>query len=681
MLVQAEIEGSRIVVRFPYDEDLVKRMRQVAGRRWSKATSSWSVPADWQSAIELRRAFGAFLTLGPGLREWGAREKVRQAKLVSLANATTAELEHLPGANPSLYEAIHLGPKGIGMSDEERTAALAGAPSFQAADVRFMVDSDNPLNANHMGLGKTIETIAAIEEAGLADGPILVVAPISAAEGTWPAELDRWQGRPYWLCRGSAKAKKAIQEEFNAWVSPQATPLRTPTGVDTIPGNAGYLIVNPAQLTMRETVDRCWQHREVNHKTIGGLKEIKQCQSTSHMAKERPWQDYPESCSYKIDAPYPLLFTIKWNAIVFDESHEFGVMSPKSLTGRGAAKLQLAERSKKILLSGTPMGGQPIRLFHILQFLNPKVFTSKWRFAEQYLEINDEGFGKSIGGIKRCEDHRLRGIRPGHGECPLCDEYERRMFGALNPYILRRTKDEVLTELPPKQHVDLRCPWGSPAHKKQYNKFAADSEAVVGDERISAVNVISEYTRLGQFAWGTWKSEGGELVPTEDSGKLQVLEGKLTELGIFDPNGEEQVVIFSQYRSIVNLVHAWLVKKGVASGKLTGDTNKRGERAELKDSFQAEGGLRALVVSTKAGGTSLTLDRASHVFILDETWNPDNQEQAEDRCHRASRIHQVTVYRLVTDSTIDEYRREVNWGKSAINQNVMDLRRIRVRGE
>lgn len=660
MTVQAELDGSRIVVRFPYDQNLVNAMRTVAGRRWNKAETAWTVPADWQSAIELRRAFGSQLRLGPDLRAWGAREKARQEKLTHLANAKTANLERLPKVNRKLYEAIHLGPRGVNMTAEQRRLALAESASFQAADVRFMVDSPNPLNANHMGLGKTIETIAAIEEAGL-DGPILVVAPVSAAEGTWPEELKRWQDHPFWLCRGTAAEKRAIQEEFEYWVKPQPTPLRTPTGTDTIPGNGGYLIINPAQLTMKETVEKCAGHRSSNHKSHKGLQEIKAC---TH-------------CSYKIEAPYPLLFDIKWSAIVFDESHEFGVMNPKALTGKGARKLKIAEGGKKFLLSGTPMGGKPIKLFSILQFLNPKVFTSKWRFAEQYLEINDNGFGKDIGGIKRCEYHRIRSERLAHGECQTCDDFERRMFDALNPYILRRTKSEVLTDLPPKQYVTLPCPFGSAAHRKQYTKFAQDSEAVIDDERISALNVISEYTRLGQFAWGTWKREGGALVPTTDSGKLQVLEEKLTELGIFE-EGDEQVVIFSQYRSIVNLVHKWLVEKGVAAGKLTGDTNKAGERAALKESFQGEGGLRALAVSTKAGGTSLTLDRASHVFILDESWNPDDQEQAEDRCHRASRIHQVTVYRLVTEGTIDEYRREINWEKAAVNRNVMDLRRIRL---
>jgi SNF2 family DNA or RNA helicase len=674
-MVDAELthKGDRIEIRFPYDEKMVERMRTVAGRRWNKAESAWTVPADWQSAVELRRAFGRDLTLGPHLREWGRREKARQEKLTALARADTATLDHLPVLNRRLYEAIHLGPRGIGMGPEERQKALQGPASFQAADVRFMVDSSNPLNACHMGLGKTIETIAAIEEAGLADGPILVVAPVSAAEGTWPEELRRWQDRPFWLARGTAKEKQAVHDEFRAWTSPLQTNLRMPTGTGdgAMPGQGGWLIINPEQLMLREKVEKCPDHQDVSHKSVKGLKIIQQCSKNT-------WKVEREHCHYEIIEPYPDLFRIRWTAIVFDESHEFGIMNPKSLTGRGALRLRTWPGGKKILLSGTPMGGQPIKLFHILHYLHPTVFTSKWRFAEQYLETNDNGYGKTIGGIRRCDDHRARGFRPTKGDCQQCDEYERRLFEMLNPFILRRTKDEVLKDLPPKQHVDLWCSWGSPDHQQQYEEFAGDSETVVGDERISALGVLSEYTRLGQFAFGRWEKRGGTLVPTEDSGKLHMINEKLKELGIFDPDGEEQVVIFSQYRTVVDVIYNWLVRRGVPTGKITGDTNKKGERAAAKEAFQGSE-TRAIVITTKAGGTSLTLDRASHVFIVDETWKPDDQEQAEDRCHRASRIHQVTIYRLLTKHTIDEYRREINWEKAAVNKNVMDLRRIKLK--
>lgn len=689
--------GARIEVRFPVrfvrgepDEEterLLGAMRTVAGRRFDKAQSIWTTPVDWQSALELRRAFGKELRLGGRLAAWGRKEKARQDQLRAASSDDTAVLDWLPRTAPALYEAIHLGPKGVGMAPGDRVRALQGPASFQAADVRFMVDSPNPLNANHMGLGKTIEAIATIEEAGLNVGPILVVAPVSAAEGTWPEELRKWQDRPVWLARGTAKEKRATHEEFTEWVSKHKAD-KTVDGTGYTPGNPGWLIVNPEQIQLREEVEKCEEHERLNVKTVDGKKVIKSCSDRGDKMDEEELFFNP-CCLYREYFPYPELHRIPWNAVIWDEAHEHGVLNPKSLTGRGARKVKA---KKTIMLTGTPMGGREIRLFEILQFLRPDVFTSKWRFAEQYLEIGETQFHKrggrgemgsarTIGGIRRCPTHRMQGIRPPKGECSECDRHEQYFFDQLTPYVLRRTKDEVLKELPPKQYVELWCPFGSEAHRKQYETFAKDAEVAIEGKRVTAVNVISEYTRLGQFAWGAWKRSGTDMVPTADSGKLQVLEGKLEELGIFDKDGSEQAVIFSQYKTIVNVIYEWLLSRGVSAGRITGDTTRRGERAATKESFQGEGGLRVLVVSTAAGGTSLTLDRASHVFMMDDSWNPDRDEQAEDRCHRASRIHQVTIYKLRTSGTIDEYKKDVAWEKAIKNRNVLDLRRIKLRAD
>jgi SNF2 family DNA or RNA helicase len=107
---------------------------------------------------------------------------------------------------------------------------------------------------------------------------------------------------------------------------------------------------------------------------------------------------------------------------------------------------------------------------------------------------------------------------------------------------------------------------------------------------------------------------------------------------------------------------------------LTGKTTKKGERTRLVRGFQ-NGDYRVLVVSTMAGGVSITLDRADTVHVLDETWVPDDQDQLIDRIHRASRIHQVTAYFYRTRNTLEEYINEVNQEKAFTNENVLDIRR------
>lgn len=110
--------------------------------------------------------------------------------------------------------------------------------------------------------------------------------------------------------------------------------------------------------------------------------------------------------------------------------------------------------------------------------------------------------------------------------------------------------------------------------------------------------------------------------------------------------------------------------------KLAGAQNrKKGESQRIQDAFQAEGGPRVLVMTTQTGGVSITLDRADSCIFIDETWLASEMEQAEDRLHRASRMHNVTVYTVRTRGSIDEYIFEVVYEKGATAEEIMDGRR------
>lgn len=115
--------------------------------------------------------------------------------------------------------------------------------------------------------------------------------------------------------------------------------------------------------------------------------------------------------------------------------------------------------------------------------------------------------------------------------------------------------------------------------------------------------------------------------------------------------------------------------KGVDVVTITGAVNKRGERAAIQKAFQAQGGARVIVMTTTAGGVAITLDAADTVIFMDEMWSPADMEQAEDRVHRASRIHQVTIYYLRTVDTIDDYRMETVGSKAELHKEVLDIRR------
>jgi SNF2 family DNA or RNA helicase len=82
-----------------------------------------------------------------------------------------------------------------------------------------------------------------------------------------------------------------------------------------------------------------------------------------------------------------------------------------------------------------------------------------------------------------------------------------------------------------------------------------------------------------------------------------------------------------------------------------------------------------MVIVTTAGGVAITLDQADSIHILDETWTPDDQEQLEDRIHRVSRVHNVTVYKYRSNNSIEQYIAGVNFDKAMINRNILELRR------
>lgn len=477
---------------------------------------------------------------------------------------------------------------------------------YQRAAALFIGTCANPLVADHPGLGKTLEAIAGIYEANMEAGPHLVVAPLTALDTVWEYELNRFLQAPVAVLKGDRAEKMAVLEAALTFSQEH-------------PDDPMWIIVNHAMVRYERLEDE-----------DGATIEV---------------------------PSYDDLFKLTWRTVIVDECHKGVLNNPKTLTAKGLYHLQA---EKKIALSGTPFGGKPINLWGILHWLEPKMFSSKWRWADTWLEIETTHWGQKILGLKEGKEEAFH--------------------KSLQPYMLRRTKSDVLKELPPKQYIELWVEM-EPSQFEQYTKFALDAEIRIDEEKLSATSILAEYTRLKQFAGARMriqrKDEDTVLVyPTEFSCKLPTLQQILEELGIWEADTDESCVVFSQFSKMVDMVHEWLNKKKVPALKLTGETKNR---AQLVQDFQA-GQYPVLVMSTTAGGTAITLDRASTVIFLDETWNPDDQTQAEDRVHRASRTdHQVMIYRIQTKGTVEEYIAKVLKTKSDINDAVLDLRRKGVR--
>lgn len=642
-------DGKRIAVQWPPTDNKlqfqehVAAIKTVAGRRFVGRdrceTPHWTVPVDMDACRQLRKAFGPLdhdtgLRIGPRLRRWATEEVGAERNLSRLAGADTADLRVLPTALPTLYQAIHIGPRGINMTDAERDAAMLEPPSYQAADVAFLANAKGPLNACHMGLGKTIELIASVFEAGLDNGSNLIIAPIVALNTVWKRELERWQPHPVLVATGTKGKRDAVLREAH-----RLTVLQEPF----------FLVINPAMVTFAKdqtNVSTLYMRRATKRQVESGAACTCNKRSEPHFHYE--WR-------------HPELAAIKWNTVTLDEADRAAIGNTNAITNKALNKLKA---EKRVCLTGTPMGGKPIRLFGILQWLNPQTFTSKWNWAERWLEIEDNGYGKTIGKL-----------RP---------ELRQDFYDHLGPYVLRRTKAEVAKWLPAKQYVNVWVEMEGD-QRKQYQKWDADVELQIEENNLVGQSILDIYTRMRQFAIAEqvveeYNPDTGSvsLRPTENSCKLPALMQILDELGITDPDaageGErEQVVIFSQFTRVVDMVSAYLEKQGIQNRTITGQT-KQEMRDQIQADFQA-GNVQVLIMNVKAGGVAITLDRANTAIFLDETWNPDNQEQAEDRIHRVSRIHQVTIYYIRTKDTIEERVFDEVTGKQMSNTDILDTRR------
>ena len=274
----------------------------------------------------------------------------------------------------------------------------------------------------------------------------------------------------------------------------------------------------------------------------------------------------------------------------------------------------------RLVLTGTPLENRQLDLWSIFRYILPGLLGSRAGF-----------------------------------EAALVQDRERtmnRLRQQVAPFILRRTKNEVATELPPKVEMDLLCPL-TDVQRAEYARICTEGLARLGEDiglalREKSFGFLALLTRLRQVCCDPdllpWMNS-----PLTDSGKLQLLVEKLEEVVA----SGHKVVIFSQFVTLLNRVRTALVEHypELPRYEITGMTVDR--QKPVKD-FQSATGAAAMLVSLKAAGTGITLHAADYVFLLDPWWNPAVEDQAIDRVHRIGQTNTVFVYRMVTAGTIEE---------------------------
>ena len=242
------------------------------------------------------------------------------------------------------------------------------------------------------------------------------------------------------------------------------------------------------------------------------------------------------------------------------------------------------------------------------------------------------------------------------------DDSVRILSQALRPFILRRTKEQVARELPPKTEQTIYCEL-EPDQRRLYNElrgYYRDSLLgridEVGIEK-SRMHILEALLRLRQAACHPGLIDKSKS--SEPSAKIDALLPQLQEV----IDGGHKVLVFSQFTSLLAILKQRLDAEKIQYEYLDGQTRDRQGRVQR---FQDDPDCRAFLISLKAGGLGLNLTSAEYVFLLDPWWNPAVEAQAIDRSHRIGQSHHVFAYRLIARDTIEEKVLDLQNTKRAI---------------
>jgi SNF2 family DNA or RNA helicase len=611
----------RIIVRCDYID--YKRVRETIGGRFvgpEHGGPGLSFVLEMETCRKIRSKIEDAI-FSEELLDWGRKVRDEQVSLVELAAEQDVDLKIVPVRIPEMGEKLR---------------------DYQRVGIKFISECPNPLIADQPGLGKTWQVIGGVYESGLADGPNLVVCPKIAIEDVWLKELHRFQENPVFVAPEGAKQRDRLLDEVEMCLE-----------ID----QPFWLVVNPHMLTFRKTADG------------------------------DPRGTYDSVSGEYFRTQFPFLMRTVWNSVIVDEAHDTGLANPGTNTARAMAALQ---GRKRIAMTGTPAGGKPLRYWGMLHWLEPHQFRSKWQWQDRWLKT-EKRINKSTGAKYTV----VSGFES--------EAMEKKFFEEHGHYILRRTKSEVAPDLPDKNYIDI---WVNMTddQRAQYETMEDEAEARLYQEevevgRLSSPNVLTTNTWLKQFSFGLCEIyEKGKVLDVQleefvmkygaramardangdhTSPKLEALYERIMKpMGMEDGESGGKLIVFSQFKHVVDTVTEDLKAHGFKADKITGGTAKREYRQAVMEAFQ-NGDLQIVVISMKAGGTAITLDAADDVVFLDEDFNPDVMEQCEDRAHRISRIHKVNVWKIRTNGSVDiEIQRAVN-EKREINDVLLDRYRRR----
>ena len=341
-------------------------------------------------------------------------------------------------------------------------------------------------------------------------------------------------------------------------------------------------------------------------------------------------------CSYGLlQTQGEKLKAVKWHTIVADEAQ--AIKNPQTKRSKAAMAL---EGDFKMIATGTPIENHLGELWNLFHFINPGLLGSLEQFNQRFASP-----------IENEKNHQVR----------------LQLKQLIQPFILRRLKSEVLTELPARTEITLHVEQ-SKEEKAFYEAVRRNALKNITDAKSEKpgqqrIKMLAEVMRLRRACCHP------QLVMPDSqisSAKLAVFAETLDEL----LENKHKALVFSQFVDHLKIIKAYLDDRGIGYQYLDGSTPAN-KRKKAVDAFQSGEG-DVFLISLKAGGSGLNLTAADYVIHMDPWWNPAVEDQASDRAHRMGQKRPVTIYRLVTSDTIEAKIVDMHTEKRDLASNLLE---------
>ncbi|PPE02180.1 hypothetical protein GOBAR_DD00778 [Gossypium barbadense] len=331
----------------------------------------------------------------------------------------------------------------------------------------------------------------------------------------------------------------------------------------------------------------------------------------------------------------------EWKYVVVDEGHRL-----KNFQCKLVKELKHLRAGNKLLLTGTPLQNNLAELWSLLNFILPDIFQSHEEF-ESWFDFS----GKSNGEVSKEEMEEKRRA-----------QVVAKLHAILRPFLLRRMKSDVEQMLPRKKEIILYASLTEYQRNFQDHLLNKTLESHLRDRGDSGCGMKGKLNNLmiqlrkncnhpdlleAAFDGSYFYPPVEQIV--EQCGKFQLLERCLLLLPAF----HQQVLIFSQWTKVLDIMDYYFSEKGFNVCRIDGSVKLEERRRQIQEFNDVNSDYRIFILSTRAGGLGINLTAADTCILYDSDWNPQMDLQAMDRCHRIGQTKPVHVYRLATAQSVE----------------------------